>query len=167
MNQRKELTEFLANLSKGDFANAQTSLSLAIEGKVKERMAAIMKEDKKENLKESVNRKFAQVIETNPNGSDVLVKLSVPFNGHDVVRIIPTTPTSNQRAIVYTKDASQILFNKSDSINYVDVLKDIGYSINNPQKRKRPSNSFVATVRPEYESPKRKLKNYSDEKGFY
>ncbi len=50
MNQRKELTEFLANLSKGDFANAQTSLSLAIEGKVKERMAAIMKEDKTKTI---------------------------------------------------------------------------------------------------------------------
>lgn len=53
MNQRKELTEFLANLSKGDFANAQTSLSLAIEGKIKERMAAIMKDDNKKKLNES------------------------------------------------------------------------------------------------------------------
>lgn len=44
MTQKKELTQFLLNLNKGDFAEANKHLSYAIENKIKERMSLIMKE---------------------------------------------------------------------------------------------------------------------------
>jgi hypothetical protein len=74
----------------------------------------------------------------------ILVKLSVPFQGKSEIVIIPTFPQSNHPAIICDING-QILKSKSHGINYVDVLKDIGYSI-----EPSPNNKSLPTTHPEY-----------------
>jgi hypothetical protein len=125
MNQRKELTEFLANLSKGDFANAQTSLSLAIEGKVKERMASIMKEDNKKKLNENYIKSFSRFTNIPIPGSGKLIPKRSSLRGESGIALYQRnnfiTFLSNDEYSQHSNDIG--VFNSNEHDEEMKVIK--------------------------------------------